>query len=531
MTFCRRWFVLLTLIAWPTLTHAAEPLHQRIDALILAKASGQPASALADDGEFLRRVYLDLAGRIPSVQETKAFLQDKSADRRAKLIDQLLAGPEYPRRMQELFNVIFMERLGDNAEWTKYLQASFQANKPWDQMAREILNGRSTDDAAKGAAFFYSKRLENYGQNPVDYPALTRDVGRLFLGMDLQCAQCHDHRFIKDYKQQDFQGLFAFFQNAALVDAKAPAVGEKLMTKKLEFQSVFNKVPKATGPRIPGGPEIDIPMMKKGEEFAVPPDPKKKFPGIPKFSPLAKLGEQLPTADNKAFVKNSVNRLWFVMLGRGIVHPLDLHHADNPPSHPELLDTLAAEFVAHKFDIKFLLREIAISQAYQRSSVLPSVAGKPAAKIAPELFLVGLERRLTAEQLLWSILEATGEKESAKAGIAALQAKFVKAFANPAREPEDEFAPSLKAALFVLNDDAVLALLTAKPGNLIDRLAKLPDDQIADELYLSVLTRPASAEEKAEVAKYLAKNAARKPIALGHLTWALLASTEFCLNH
>lgn len=525
MTYRSRWLVLavLTCITNISVAKAEAPLHQRIDAFVQTKANGKPAAAVTDDAEFLRRVYLDLAGRIPSVEEARTFLQDTSADKRAKVIDRLLASPDYPRRMQELFHVVFMERLGDNPEWSKYLKASFEANKPWDQLAREILSASTKNDAAKGAAFFYSKRLENYGQNAVDYPGLTRDVGRLFLGMDLQCAQCHDHRFIKDYKQHDFQGLFAFFQNVSIVDPKTPMVGEKLMTKKLGFSSVFNKVPKETGPRIPGGMEFDVPVLKKGEEFDVAPDPKKKFPGVPKFSPLAKLSEQLPTADNKAFVRNSVNRIWFVMLGRGIVHPLDMHHAENPPSHPEVLDVLAAEFVAHKFDVKFLLREIALSQTYQRSSVLAN-----ADKTPPESFLVGLEKRVTAEQLVWSVLEATGEK---KTSAEALQAKFVKAFANPAREPEEEFAPSLKAALFVLNDDGILALLAQNPGNLIDRLTKLPDDKVAEELYLSVLTRLPNADEKAEVTKYLSKNAARKPVALGHLAWALLASTEFCVNH
>jgi hypothetical protein len=518
----------LALLLAPTLAYAAEPLHQRIDRLILAKAEGKPAAAVADDAEFLRRVHLDLAGQIPSVQQARAFLADRSADKRGKVIDQLLASPDYARRMQEQFHVMLMERLGDHAEWSKYLHASFEANRPWDQMVREILAADPKNDAAKGAAFFYAKRLEHYGQNAVDYPGLTRDVGRLFLGMDLQCAQCHNHRFIKEYRQEDFQGLYAIFLNASLVDLKSPEVAEKVMTKKLAFSSVFNKTPKETGPRIPGGKEIDIPVMKKGEEFVVPPDPKKKLPGIPKFSPLAKLAEQLPTAENRSFVKNGVNRIWFLMMGRGIVHPLDMHHSDNPPSHPELLDALADEFVAHKFDIKWLLREIALSQAYQRSSLLPEGQDK----VMPETFLVGLEKRLSAEQLLASMLEATGERASKdKAGIEALRAKFVKAFANPAREPEDDFAPSLKATLFLLNDDAVLGLLTPKSGNLVERLARLPDHQVAEELYLSVLTRLPSAEEKADVGKYLTKHATRKPTAVGHLAWALLASSEFAANH
>jgi hypothetical protein len=125
-----------------------------------------------------------------------------------------------------------MERLGDNPYWSKYLHDSFAANKPWDRMAREVLGG-APDEATRGAAFFYSKRLENYGQNPVDYAGLTRDVGRLFLGQDLRCAECHDHRFIKDYKQRDYQGLFAFFQNAYPMDPKYPSIAERPLTHKV----------------------------------------------------------------------------------------------------------------------------------------------------------------------------------------------------------------------------------------------------------------------------------------------------------
>jgi hypothetical protein len=163
---------------------AQDSLPQRIDALILAKVKGQPISPLADDAEYLRRIYLDFAGRIPSVSEARKFLDDKQPDKRTKLLDELLTSPSYAVRMEELFHLMLMEQLGDHPEWRKYLQGCFTENKPWDQMAREILDGMAQIKTPTGAAFFLSKRLENYGQNPVDYPALTRDIGRLFLGKD-----------------------------------------------------------------------------------------------------------------------------------------------------------------------------------------------------------------------------------------------------------------------------------------------------------------------------------------------------------
>lgn len=522
---------LIGFVAFAPTSARGETLHTEIDRLIAVKAAGLPTSGLASDAEFLRRVYLDLAGRVPSVQEARAFLDDHAADKREKLVEQLLNGPDYPRRMADLFHVILMERLGDHPEWLKYLRESFAANKPWDQLAREILSGPTGDTATRGALFFYAKRLENIGQNPVDYPALTRDVGRLFLGVDLQCAQCHNHIFIKGYKQADFQGMFAFFQNTYLADAKTLMIGEKPTTAKLTFQSVFNKEAKETAPRIPGQPEIEIPPIEKGKEYVKAPDPKTKTPGVLKFSPLAKVAELLPTGENRAFSRNIVNRLWWVMLGRGLVHPLDLQHDQNPPSHPELLDLLAKEFVAHKFDVKWLLRELALSQTYQRSSVLP----KGADNLPPEKFLVAGEKRLSAEQLMGAMLEATGERAHLKAGPAfdQVQLKFVRAFANPRREPEDDFNPSLKAALFILNEDTVLGWLQPKAGNLVERLSKIDDsDKLSEELYLSVLTRLPSADEKAEVKEFLGKHEGDKRLkALGQLAWALLASTEFGVNH
>lgn len=526
-------FAFLTLslamvLVQPIVAQAQEPVHRRIDALIQAKAKG-PVSPAASDEEFLRRVYLDFAGRIPSVGEARKFLDDKTADKHTKLIDQLQGSPEYLVRMQEVFNLMLMEQLGEHPSWTKYLRACFEKNKPWDQMARELLGAESKNEETAGAVFFLSKRLENYGQNPVDYPALARDIGRLFLGKDFRCAQCHDHLFIKDYKQRDFQGLYAFVKNISKQTGNMPGVAEKPTMEKIEFASVFGGGKLHTGPRIPGLAEIPIPTLKKGEEYAQAPDPKKKTPGVLKFSTLAALSEKLPLPENQLFNRNIVNRLWFVYMGRGLVHPLDLDHTANPPSHPELLDLLAKEFVAHKYDIKWLVRELALTQTYQRSGQLPS--GEKTVK--EEEFRTALERRLSAEQMLRNMLEATGEK-TVKGGatVDSTRAKFFQAFAYPPREPEEEFNPTLKAALFLLNDKAILAWLNPKPGNLIDRLQKITDDgKLAEEMYLSVLTRLPTAEEKQEVVRFLGERKDRRPAALRNLTWALIGSTEFCVNH
>ncbi len=520
---------------------AEESLHSRIDELIEA-AAGTTVAPRADDAEFLRRVTLDLAGRVPSIEDARAFLGDSAVEKRTELIDRLLASPEFPRRMRELFHVQLMERAGDHDEWSRFLEESFAANKPWDQLVREILNPNAEDEATRGAAFFLTKRLENYGQQPVDLPGLTRDVGRLFLGVDLQCAQCHDHLSIDDYKQVDFQGLHTFVSHATIrKDVTFPAVGEKLVEKKTEFMSVFVKEAKATGPRLPFGAEVDVPAFAKGDEFALAPDRKKNFAGKPKFSPLAILAEQLPTASHAQFTRNAVNRLWWQMLGRGLVHPLDLHHSKNPPSHPELLELLATEFVAHRFDLKWMLKELALTRTYQRGSQLPSGLER---EPHPDRYVVAIEKPLSTEQLLWSVLQATGElpryqptrdasgKTQSNEQLNDLKKRFVAAFANPPREPEGDFAPSVKAALFLSNDGRVLELLQPREGNLAERLVRETDsNQRAELLYLALLSRRPSVDEVAEVDRHLAASDDDRRQKASQLIWALLTSTEFCVNH
>lgn len=509
---------------------AEEPLHARIDKLIAERAGGTVAGA-ASDGEFLRRVYLDLAGRTPSVVETRAFLADTAADKREKLIDKLLAGDDHVRRMSQVFHVMLMERLGDHADWQKFLRESFQANKPWDAMTREMLSPNAEDEKSRGAALWYTKRLENYGQNPVDVPALVRDVGRHFLGIDVQCAQCHDHLFVDDYKQEFYHGMLAFVGNTTIrTDLSFPAVGLKPLDKKVEYMSVFLQKPQAVGPKLPGGDEVNIPTFGKGEEFEQPPDKKTKFPGVPKFNTLKILGEQLPRAENQLFTKNIANRLWWLLQGRGLVHPLDLTHKGNPASHPEVLDLLASELAAHQFDMRWLMREIALSQSYQRSGVLTEES-------QPQSYRAALEKPLSSEQMLASIQQALGDGQPvaidpAAKGWTDWQTKFDKALANPAREPEVGHNPTVKAALFLMHDTTLLGWLKPAGENLTARLLKETDAAtVADELYVAVLSRPPTAEEQTAVAEYLAPRADRREQAVCNLVWSLVASNEFCTNH
>jgi len=365
------WRVAAALLALvPVLSaNAAEPLHVRIDQTIEAAHRG-PLAPAAGDAEFLRRVALDLNGMPPTAQEARDFLADAAPDKRTALIDRLLNGPRYALHFANVFDVILMERRAGEGvkppEWQEYLRQSFAQNKPWDQLAREILAADGADGALRPAARFYLDR----GGEP---NLLARDVGRIFFGRDLQCAQCHDHPLIDGYRQSDYYGLYAFFNRSFLFTDKDKKV---FMAEKsdgsVSFQSVFDpeKIRYNTRPRLPGDVELDEPFFAVGDDYNVA--PAENVRPVPKYSRRNRLVEETLARANPAFRRNIVNRLWAHMMGRGLVEPVDLHHPDNPPSYPALLDLLADEFAAQKYDIKAFLRELALTAAYQRTVEMPA---------------------------------------------------------------------------------------------------------------------------------------------------------------
>lgn len=531
---------------------AAQEISAKIDAAIAAKAGGALAERCSD-ADFVRRVYLDLAGRIPSAEETRAFLKNAEARKRAKLVDQLLAGTDFPRRLEQAITVMLLERRGGGkipeSKWRDYLREQIAAKRPWNEIVKDLISVDG-DFKAKPAAKFMAD-----GEK-LDPEKTAHDIARLFLGMNLQCAQCHDHPVVENFKQSDFYGIYAYLNQTRVQEdkkTKAAVLVEGALTNKIEFKSVFKKQKEMTAPHLPGRPELTIPIYAKGEEYAVPPADGK--PGVLKFRPRAALADELTAADNVQFTRNSANRFWFFLMGRGLVHPLDMMHAGNPASHPELLDLLAREFAAHQFDVRWLLRELALSEAYQRSSRAPK--GSEAKGIPPQSYRVANLKGLSAEQTAWSVMVAAGSLDKVtKAPAPAAAAKFVykaynsgtstvppatlddtltlftATFGNPPGEPEVEFAPSMGHSLFLMNERLVLGWLKPEAGNLVGRLVKLEQPEaVAEELYVGVLSRLPETAEVAEVGDYLAKNAKRRADALGELAWALLASAEFRLNH
>ena len=535
----------------------ARPLYEQIDAVVerrLAELQIEPA-AMCDDAEFVRRVYLDLNGVIPTADEARAFLDDPTLDKRARLIDRLLARPDYALHMSRVFDVMLTERRlpttksydVPTAAWRAYLAEAIADNRPWNQIAREIISGEGKDPKHGSAVKFYLVR-------DVDPHQLTRDVGRLFLGVDLQCAQCHDDPRIEEYLQADYYGLYAFLQRVK-VHPTSPrgALVAEAADGKTTFTSVFTAMSGETNPRLPGDEMIADPKLEKGKEYVVKPGAKE--PSVPVYSRRKQLAERLPRSETPGFSRNIANRMWAYLFGRGIVHPLDLHHAGNPPSHPELLDLLARWLVEHEYDLTALLREFALSRTYQHASRLPDDDGVPPA----EAFAVARLRGLTPEQLRWSVLQATGLLElqaeasamsnspaaaaSAldwKAKAAALEAldrrtaDLVTAFSGLPGQSDGDFQPVVDQALFLLNSPQFTSLLAEAPGTRLARLmSTVKVETLAEDLYLGLFARrPASDEiEDVRVALTTAKSAPQRREALQALMRGLLLSAEFRLNH
>ena len=531
---------------------AQETLATQIDRLVALQTPDYDklAAPLADDAEFLRRAWLDLTGSVPPSADARAFLADQSPGKRAQLIDRLLATPEYARHMQRQFDLWLMRRLPQKnvpvPEWEKFLRESFAANKPWDQLVRQILSNDGSDPNNRGPARFY---LDRDG----DMHVITKDVARLFLGLNFECTQCHDHPQIEEFRQEHYYGISAFFvRSFVMTDKEKRVVFAEKADGEATFESVFemrdktSKGPKSTLPRFLEASHISEPKFDKPEEaYVVRPDDKDKtVRPVPRFSRRDKFAEFLASGENRRFVRATVNRIWAMLLGRGLVHPLDLDHAGNPPSHPLLLAHLTDQFAANKLDLKWLIREIMLSQTYQRSSRGASPDVNP-----PEATFARAQLRpLSPAQFAWSVMQATGEVDAHRLALgdkaneqalveklAGYESRFVQLFGGEPGKPPATFEATADQSLFLANDPAITQMVRPKAGNTVDRLLKLPADNIpaiAEELYLSTLTRLPTPEDLADVQALLAGAPAEaRAELLYELVWATVTSAEFRFNH
>jgi hypothetical protein len=406
--------------------NAAEPLHETIDRLVEA-ALVVPPAPVAGDAEFLRRVSLDLTNRIASTDDARAFLKNPSPTKRRELIETLLASPQYARRLATFLDVTLMERRRDKyvarPDWETWLYQACLDNRPWDQLVREVLTADGADPAHRAPAKFCLER-------EADPNLLTRDVGRVLFGRDIQCAQCHNHPNVNDYEQREYFGLFSFFQRTELVKQ---ASGVYVLAEKAEgdatFESVFAKgQTHAERPALPGDNPETEPLVKAGEEYVA--RPADKGGPVPKNSRRELLARAATGGTNRAFNRNIVNRLWAMMMGRGLVHPVDFDHSDNPPTHPELLDRLADEFAAMKYDVRAFLKEVALSKTYQRSFDLPAAFDGGAVATVGDV----------------PALEAAAATAKKKVDAATAVAKAARKEALAAREQVDKPLKELRAA-------------------------------------------------------------------------------------
>ncbi|MEK6238035.1 MAG: DUF1549 and DUF1553 domain-containing protein [Planctomycetales bacterium] len=532
---------------------AETPLHERIDAAVgFGDAEFEKLAADdADDATFVRRIHLDLVGAVPDADRTRRFLQDDSPNKRAELIDQLLSSPQHARRMQYVFDAMLMERRPHkhikSDEWRSYLRRSFLENKPWDQLAVEILTADGTDEKTRPAARFLLDR-----EMKID--AVTRDLGRMFLGRDLQCAQCHDHPNIDEYLQRHYHGLAAFLKRSYLFKdpkSKKASIGEKAEGK-VEFTSVFTGESGETAPRLLDLPPIEDPPLAD-DPYQV--KPKKNIRSVPVYSRRLQLGVAMTDPANPAFRRNIANRLWAMMMGRGIVEPVDMMHSDNPPSNPKLLDLLADALEDHNYDMRFLLRELALTKTYGRNSEYEG----PVDEASEGRFAVAVLKPLSPEQLAWSMMQAVGLTDQT---LDRLKAKQLKADAkNGPKQVEDplwreaalhdalkscvdafassfgvvgiqrrRFDASTNQALFLRNGKLVQSWLEASGKRLTARLKNMEAPEFVDEFYMSIFSRRPTVVEAVYVTQFLDENNDRDA-AVRRLVWAALSSAEFRFNH
>jgi hypothetical protein len=519
----------------PAASNDATALAARIDERIAAgwtTAGVKPADP-ADDAEFLRRVTLDLAGRIPSVSEARAFLKDPSPDKRQRLVDRLLDGPLYVRHFGNVWRDLLIPEAVANVQvrtqmpnFEAWLRRELARNAGYDQIARDLLTAPlpggtpqqifANPGEPSPLAYYMAKELapEN----------LAASTARVFLGVRVECAQCHNHPFAS-WKREQFWGYAAFFAGVqkrpqAAIPLPAP---EKAGLHEIKIGGT-DKVVQATF--LDGG----RPEWKE------------------KRSGRAALAEWMTRPDNPYFARAGVNRVWYYFLGTGLIDPVDeMVGAESKESQPELLDELARDFAAHQFDLKYLIRAVTASKAYQLSS-----ATTDKRQDAPHLFARMPLRGMTPEQLFDSLAEAISYTEDVPEGLGPLAAlrpgsprnQFLAKFAGTGEKATDSQTSILQA--LALMNGRLVADATSLDARRSPRLSSLIDAPFmtttsrVETLYLATLSRKPRPRETERMIRYVETGGEartdhptqeQKNAALADVLWALLNSSEFVVNH
>ena len=490
------------------------PAKNYIDDLVFKKLQQMqilPSDVCADD-EFIRRVYLDVIGLLPTASETQAFLADTAPDKRARLIDALLERPEYA----EYWGLKWGDLLRVNSKkvsapgvhkFRRWIVAAIRDNMPYDQFVATLLT-------AQGNTF--DNPPANYFRTATDTNDCSETTAQLFLGIRIQCAKCHNHPFER-WTQDNYYGIGAFFNR---VQRKKGASADDLMVWVARTGEVTQpRTGKQMKPWLPLTGDLELP----GEE-----DRRGEFV------------KWLAGKDNPLFAHAGVNRLWGYLIGRGIVEPVDDFRASNPPSNGPLLEALAKDFIEHGFDQKYIVRTILNSRTYQLSS-----RKNPFNQNDTKYFSHAQTRLLAAEQLLDAICQVSGVEEKFKGlptGTKATQLPspdvdnyFLKVFGQPPREMacqcERATESNLSQALQMINGP----LVHGKLRDANNRLRKLAaagksNDEIIAELYLAALCRQPTLPEMEAATRHLATQTDRLQ-GLEDVCWALLNAKEFLFQH
>jgi mono/diheme cytochrome c family protein len=477
------------------------------------QARGVTPAPVCDDRTFVRRVTLDLLGRIPTPEEAQAFLYDASPDKRTALVDRLMATDEAARNFREIWDALLMGRRGGRREdrrrdggWFAFLETAYKHDRPWDEVVRTIITARPERPEDKGAIWFLYERRNEHQQ-------MAEAIAPIIYGTRIDCAQCHDHPLAGEIKQGHYWGLVAAFNRSKNADRGTPAVRESAAGGFINFTNLKKESQPAHITML-GGRTIDEPSADADTPDRYV-DPKAAVK-VPKFSRRAALADAA-TRGNPLLARSFVNTTWALLMGRGIVDPPDEMNSKHPPSHPELLDWLAADFAAHRYDVRRLIRAVVLSRGYQLAA---------ARGTAPpgEAFAAAAERPLTAEAIARSARIAAGLSADDDTFRRAVVERFPDVLPRTPRA-------TIQQAMFLANGDLVAGLFKPTAGG-VARIAALPTpaDRVREAFRRSLLRDP-DADELSRGVAFLQGHADKPADGVGQLLWALVSGPEFLTNH
>lgn len=496
-------------------------------------------SARSSDHEFIRRASLDIIGRIAKPQEIDRFLKDPDGNRRAQLIDRLLQSDEFAREQANLWTVWLMTRAGANErgrsqyheQMHKWLEDQFNKdNLSYKDMVRELLTatGKTNQNGAVnfilthlGEAVPQDKQRGEEGEGRFTMVPITSRTVKLFLGMQIQCAQCHDHPFNKEWKQKHFWGVNAFFRQ---VDRR----GAPMQNREVDLELVDNQGFNPTG--------LIYYEKRNGELIAAKPvflDGTR----VEKLRDNRRVELARFITEDKFFSKAYINRMWSHFFGRGFTNPLDDFGSENEPSHPELLDELAAAFEHYNTDPRRLIRWICLSDAYNLSCTANKTNDKTEAE---PYFSRMLLKALSPEQLFESLITATQAEMFQAADIRKkIRQDWMRSLTTSFGDDEGNevtFNGTVVQALLMMNGNDINSAVSSKEKGTVawSLVYKKTPNRVMDHLYLAALNRPPTPRESGRVMQILRSAPVKSADGLSFwqdLFWALLNSNEFMLNH